>query len=105
MKKSIIIAVLVVIIIPVAFITYYYNITKINNKASPFYTVSNSTELLNVTEHYVNSKNQFTINYSGTADIIFSKDSINVTLNVPIDMSFQKSGKLGLFDSLGFAIA
>lgn len=97
MKKSIIIAVLVVIIILVAFITYYYNITKINNKASPFYTVSNSAELLNVTEHYVNSKNQFTINYSGTADIIFSKDSINVTLNVPIDMSFQKSGKLGLF--------
>ncbi len=97
MKKSIIIAVLVVIIILVAFITYYYNITKINNKASPFYTVSNSTELLNVTEHYVNITNHFTINYSGTADIIFSKDSINVTLNVPIDMSFQKSGKLGLF--------
>jgi hypothetical protein len=97
MKKSIIIAVLVVIIILVAFITYYYNITKINNKASPFYTVSNSAELLNVTEHYVNITNHFTINYSGTADIIFSKDSINVTLNVPIDMSFQKSGKLGLF--------
>ncbi|MCL4376655.1 hypothetical protein M1558_04175 [Candidatus Parvarchaeota archaeon] len=97
MKKSILIAVLIVIIIAAGFILYYYNTSRISSKANPFYSVSNSAELLNVTEHYVNSTNHFTINYSGTADIIFSRDLINVTLNVPVEMSFQKSGKLGLF--------
>ena len=97
MKKSILIAVLIVIIIAAVFILYYYNTSRISSKANPFYSVSNSAELLNVSEHYINITNHFAINYSGTADIMFSRDSINVTLNVPVEMSFQKSGKLGLF--------
>ena len=98
MKKSILIAVLIVIIIAAVFILYYYNTSRISSKVSPFSAVSDSAELLNVTEHYVNSTSHFAINYSGTADIMFSRDSINVTLNVPVEMSLQKSGKLGLFE-------
>lgn len=97
MKKAVFIVILIVLVIAVVSISYGYSHIKINSKASPFYSVSNSAELLNASDHYVNLTNHFTINYSGTADIMFSRDSINVTLTVPIKMSFQKSGKLGLF--------
>jgi len=97
MKKSIFILALAVIIIAAAFISYY-NTSRVISKSSPFYSVSNSAELLNVTDHYVNLTDQFTINYSGTVDILFSRDSINITLNVPVEMSFQKSRNIALFN-------
>ena len=97
MKKSIFILALAVIIIAAAFISYY-NTSRVTSKSSPFYSVSNSAELLNVTDHYVNLTDQFTINYSGTVDILFSRDSINITLNVPVEMSFQKSRNIALFN-------
>lgn len=97
MKKSIFILALAVIIIVAAFISYY-NTSRVISKSSPFYSVSNSAELLNVTDHYVNLTDQFTINYSGTVDILFSRDSINITLNVPVEMSFQKSRNIALFN-------
>ena len=97
MKKSIFILALAVIIIAAAFISYY-NTSRVISKSSPFYSVSNSAELLNVTDHYVNLTDQFKINYSGTVDIIFSRDLINVTLNLPVEMSFQKSRNIALFN-------
>ncbi len=97
MNKIVFIAVLLVLAIAVISIFYINNLIKPSGNAAQFYSVTNSAELLNATEHYVNLTNHFTINYSGTADIMFSKDSINVTLAVPIKMSFQKSSGLGLF--------
>lgn len=97
MNKNILIVIVIVLVILVVSISYTYNLIKPSSIISPFSSVSNSLQLFNVTGHYANLTNHFTINYSGNANIIFSKDAINVTLNVPLKMSFQKSGKLGLF--------
>jgi hypothetical protein len=97
-KNVFFIIILIILVIAAVSISYGYSLIKTSSKASPFYSVSNSAELFNVTEHYVNLTTHFTVNYSGTADIMFSRDSINVTLDVPVVMSFQKSGKLGLFE-------
>jgi len=97
MNKTVFIAILVVLVIAFISISYVNSLVKPSSNKMQFYSVSNSAELLNESEHYVNLTNHFTINYSGTANIMFSRDSINVTLTVPIKMSFQKSGRLGLF--------
>lgn len=97
MNKMLFIAILIVLVIVIVSVYYEHSLIKTSSNTSPFHSAANSAELLNDSEHYVNLTNHFTINYSGTADIMFFRDSINVTLSVPLEMSFQKSGRLGLF--------
>ncbi|MCL4362452.1 hypothetical protein M1585_03165, partial [Candidatus Parvarchaeota archaeon] len=61
MNKTVFIAILVVLVIAFISISYVNSLVKPSSNKMQFYSVSNSAELLNESEHYVNLTNHFTI--------------------------------------------